>query len=773
MRFLLLVIALLFAQNSYAADSTKVNRSKKVKVDTVKVVKAEKARKIDKAKKVKKSKDGDKVKVVTPPAPPVPPKPLFTDIIPQPLSLVKGEGRFTINEQTALIFDKELADAADYLGEYLHLTRNRAKKGNSIRLSLDKKLGKESYRLIINEKGIELCGGDYGGVFNGIQSLLQLLPYAIYTKNAILPMEVAYVDIKDAPQYHYRGFMLDVARTFQPAHEVKRVIDYMAYCKLNKLHIHLTDSQGWRVEIKKYPHFALEGGFRGGDSKITATLGRSGQKYGGYYTQDELRDIVAYAKMRNIEVIPEIDMPGHSGALGRVHPAIYCNYTPDTSGTRGVDPRVVWCASKEENYALVEDIVKELVEIFPSEYIHIGGDEVSFSQWKRCPDCKRLMKEKGLADYRQLEQYFVNRVSDILTKYNRKAVVWDEAVEGGLLPKTTLVSGWRSVERCLSATAQGYNTIVMPQSFFYLNMRQSADDRGHRSKGLPLEKICSFTLENAGFTKEQSKCVAGIEAAFWSEIYLANITPRKHFSDYIEYMLFPRLFGVAEIAWSKQRRSYEDMYALLKSNFYHKLHGMSASFRLEKPTVKIENGKIYASTEDGSKIYYTDIRNNKTQEYKTLLNAELAPFVTFHSRMLTGYSCSVTTPEFDESYKPKVKITSSLPFSKKYHVDKCELYENGANTSKYLNEGDWFEYRFEEPISATYINVVTGRLDMCKGLIHKGYVEVSYDGEKFVKAGDLRDGSYALLPKKRPIYAIRIVSQCESGTVVIRPLIIK
>ena len=761
MRFLLLVVALLLAQSSYAADSVKANRAKKVKSDTVKVVKADKA---------KKSKGGDTVKVVTPPAPL---KPLFIDIIPQPLSLVKGEGRFTINEQTALVYDKGLADAADYLGEYLHLTRNRAKKGNSIRLSLDKKLGKEAYRLVINEKGIELRGGDYGGVFNGVQSLLQLLPYAIYTKNAALPMEVAYVDINDAPQYHYRGFLLDVARTFQPVHEVKRVIDYMAYCKLNKLHFHLTDDEGWRVEIKKHPYLAIEGGFRGGDSKIMAALGRYGQKYGGYYTHDELRDIVAYAKRRNIEVIPEIDMPGHSRALGRVHPAIYCNYTPDTSGTRGVDMRAVWCAAKEENYALVEDIVKELVEIFTSEYIHIGGDEVSFSQWKLCPDCTKLMKEKGLADYKQLEQYFVNRVSDILTKYNRKTMVWDEAVEGGLLPKTTMVSGWRSVKRCLSATAQGYNTIVMPHRFFYLNMRQSADDRGHQSKGLSLENICGFTLENAGFTQEQSKYVAGIEAAFWSEIYLENITPRKHFSDYIEYMLFPRLFGVAEIAWSKQRRSYEDMYALLKSNFYHKLHGMSASFRLEKPTVKIENGKIYASTNDGSKIYYTDIRNNKTQEYKTLLNAELAPFVTFQSRMLTGYSCSTTTPEFNESHKPKVKITSSLPFGKRYPVENCERYEKWSTTSKYVNEGDWFEYRFEDPVRATYINIATGLLDMSRRLIYKGSVEVSYDGESFVKAGNLRDGAYVLLPKKKPIYAIRIVSQCEGETVAIRPLIIK
>ncbi len=720
--------------------------------------------------KTKNDKGSDTIKVVQP-------APLFTDIIPQPLSLTKGEGRFTINERTAIICDKEFENAANYLRLYLPLERNKGKKSNTIRLILNKKFAAEEYSLSINESGIEICGGGYGGIFNGIQSLLQLLPHAIYTKNASLPMEVSHIEVKDAPQYHYRGLLLDVARTFQPVHEVKRVLDYMAYCKLNKLHFHLTDSQSWRVEIRKYPHFAKEGGFRGGDSKLHPIYGRFNEKYGGYYTQDELRDIVAYAAQRNIEVIPEIDMPGHSKALGVVHPSILCDYTPDTSNTNGIDVRNVWCVAKESNYALIEDIIMELVDIFPSEYIHIGGDEVRFNFWKPCPNCNKLMKDKGLQNYPQLEQHFLNRVSDILTKYNRKAVVWDEAVDGGLLPKSTMVSGWRGVKQCLSTTQKGYPTIIMPSSVFYLDKRQSTHERGHRSsKGVSLKTICDFSFDNAGFSAQQRANVAGVECAFWSEIYLANINPKGHFSDYIEYMLFPRIFGVAEVAWSKSRRSHSDMMSVLRGNFYHKLHAMSATFRLESPTIKVEKGKIFASTDDGSKLYYKDIRTNKTDEFRVPLNADMAPFVTFQSRLMTGYSNDVGAPAYYTHRTPKCTITSSMPFSKRRTAENCASYKSAAYTTRAAKSGDWVEFRFEKPMKCSYLQVRTGHEHLYRCLIYNGHLEVCYDGEKFVRVGSLNNGQTTIRPKSKPIFAIRIVADCISDSeekVIIQPLVIK
>ena len=754
-RLLFLALTLLLSQSVFAADSVKVKR-------------------------VKKSKEVDTVKVATPPpAPPAPLTPLFTDIIPQPLSLVNGEGRFTINENTAIICDKGLEKAADYLRMYIPTTQIKGKKDNSIRLLIDKKLGKEEYNLAIDKKGVEIRGGDYGGVFNAIQSLLQLLPHAVYSKNATLPMEVSYIEVKDAPQYHYRGFLLDVARTFQPVHEVKRVLDYMAFCKLNKLHFHLVDNPAWRIEIKKYPHFAEQGGFRGKDAKLHPIYDRFDQKYGGYYTQEELRDIVAYAAERNIEVIPEIDMPGHSKALGAVHPEILCNYKPDLSAYNDIDIRNVWCTAKESNYALIEDIVKELVDIFPSEYIHIGGDEVSFKQWMQCPDCQRLMKEKGLQNGQQLEQHFLNRVSDILTKYNRKAVVWDEAVDGGLLPTTTMVTGWRGVKQCLNSTAKGYPTIIMPSSVFYLDKRQSAQERGHRStKGLSLKTICDFSFDSSGFTAEQRKNIAGIEGAFWSEIYLENINPKGHFSDYLEYMIFPRLFAVSEVAWSKERRSHDDLLSILRSNFYHKLHRMSATFRLSSPIIKVENGKIHATTEDGSKLYYKDIRNNRTQEYKAPLNANMAPFVTFHSRLMTGYSNEVGAPAYYDSRKPKCVITSSMPFNRRYPAEQCASYKGECRTTRCAKRGDWIEFRFEKPLKCTYLHLRTGYSHLHRCLIYNGHIEVCYGGEEFVRVSNLSSGMFTLRPKgnSKPIHAIRVVADHISDAedrVIIQPLVIK
>lgn len=708
----------------------------------------------------------------------VAPAPLPINIVPQPLSIIKGEGQFTVDQQTTIYCDKELATAADYLQIYLPIEQAKGKGKNSIRLTLDKKLGTEEYSLEVSKSGIEVRGGDYGGVFNGIQTLLQLLPHAIYSKNASLPMNVPYVEVKDKPQYHYRGFLLDVARTFQPVHEVKRVLDYMAFCKMNKLHFHLVDNPAWRIEIKKYPKFAKEGGFRGGDAKLHPIYGRFDQKYGGYYTQEELRDIVAYAAQRNIEVIPEIDMPGHSKALGAIHPNILCNYKPDTSNSNGIDTRNVWCVAKESNYALIEDIIKEIVDIFPSEYIHIGGDEVAFSQWKHCPDCKALMAKQGLESYEQLEQHFIGRVNNILAKYNRKAVVWDEAVDGGLLPKSTMVTGWRGVKQCLATTASGYPTIIMPSSVFYLDKRQSPNERGHRStKGVSLKTICDFSFENAGFTAEQRKYIAGIEAAFWSEIYLEHIKPKGHFSDYLEYMIFPRLFGVSEITWSKERRSYEDMDNVLKESFYHKLHAMSATFRLDDPIINVKEGKIVVTTNDGSKIYYTDIRTNKTYEYKAPLKADMAPFVTFRSELMTGYSNNVGAPAYYVSQKPKLKITSSMPFGQKYSIEACETFRGPARTTRCAKKGDWILCSFEEPVKCSYLEVATGYSHLRRCLIYNGYVEVSYDGTNFVKAGKLVNGAYIIRPKgNQLIHALRIVATGISdaeGSIFIQPLVIK
>ena len=697
------------------------------------------------------------------------------DIIPQPRSVEEGSGVFTLDRRATLVCDKELDEAASYLLEYLPLRRTTSKSG-TVKLLLDKALKSEEYRLSIDDQGVEIRGGAYGGVFNGLQTLLQLMPSEIYTKAAKLPISLKHIVVNDAPRYDYRGFLLDVARTYMPLNEVKRAIDYMAFVKLNKLHFHLVDNPAWRIEIKSHPELAKVGGWRGGDSPIHPVYGSFDKKYGGYYTQDELREVVKYAAQRNIEVIPEIDVPGHSKGLGAVRPDILCNYTPDTTITNGIDTRNVWCAAKESNYQLLDDIFKEVADIFPSEYIHIGGDEVNFNWWRQCPDCQKLCREKGISVGPQLEEHFLMRVSDILSRYNRKAVVWNEAIRGGKMPKNTVVCGWYGIKGCLEAMDGGYPTIAMPSRIFYLDKRQGTHEIGHTSKdGITLKTICDFNYDSAGFTPEQQKLIIGIEGAMWGEIILSNIKPEGRFSDYVEYMIFPRIFGVSEMAWCENRRPYNDMYATLKRAFYDKLETMGATFRLTPPVIEVKNGKLIATVDDGSKIYCTDIRTNKRYAYTEPLDASLAPYIAFHSYLATGRSGIAAAPEYWQYRTPQLKITSSIPFSEKRPLELCEKYEQAAYSTRCARKGDWIEYRFDEPLDCHYIEVRTGFQQVFRRLIYNGHIEVSYDGKRFEDAGRLYNGMIELRPT-RTIHALRIVADGITDAeehIVLRPLLIK
>ena len=355
-------------------------------------------------------------------------------------------------------------------------------------------------------------------------------------------------------------------------------------------------------------------------------------------------------------------------------------------------------------------------------------------------------------------------------------MVWDEAVDAGLLPKTTMVTGWRGLKQCLQATEQGYPNIIMPSSVFYLDKRQYPHDKGHNSRnGLSLQTICDFTFEDAGFSENQRKNIAGIECAFWTEIYLSNINPEGRFSDYLEYMLFPRLFAVSEIAWSQSRRSYKDMLSLLENSFYPKLNAMKASYRLDSPIVKMEEGKIHASTKDGSTLYYMDIRTNETKEYTSPLDASLAPYVCFQSKLNAGRSSEIALPEYYQYEKPECTVTSSLPFRKNRSLDRCTTYKGDAASTRAAKAGDWVEFAFKEPLKASYIKITMGYKHLYRRLIYKGHVEVSYDGETFVRVGNLLNGLFVLRPKEN-IYAIRVVSDGISDAeeyVIIQPLEIK
>lgn len=696
-------------------------------------------------------------------------------LIPQPAEQRYEHGKFVINSRTTLVYSPELRDAAIYLLDYLPLKRlsPNASSSNSLRLATDPSLAPEEYRLTVNSDGIVVQGGGYGGVFNGIQTLLQLLPDGIYAKNRRLPAEVVHCEISDKPRFDYRGLLLDVARTWIPAERLKRYIDLMAYHKINKLHLHLADDEGWRIEIKSHPELAQKGGFRGGDSPVHPRYAKFDEKWGGYYTRSQMRGIVAYAMARNIEIIPEIDMPGHSRALAAIHPEILCGCTPDTSTTNGLDLRNVWCVARESNYELIDDIIRELSEIFPSKYIHIGGDEVDVSQWESCPDCRRLKREKGLQSGAQLENLFISRVSEILSRYGKRPAVWNEAVKGGLLRRSTRVYGWQSMKHCLEAADKGYPTIVMPGEYLYFDMKQSPSEAGHTWAAIfDAKKVLSLDLRKSGFDKRLMERVEGIEATFFSEIYIAH-NPESN--DYLDYMLFPRLCAASEVAWCGERkRGWDEFYEALKGSHYGRMNSMGIAFRLSTPKVTYADGTLSASVDDGSEIYVTDIRSGESSRYIKPITTDEPENYIFASRYGKARSRDVAGRE-RKRLKPEVSVTSSMPFSAKNPASNAESYSGRiARTVRAAHAGDWILYTFAEPVGCGTIEVGTGHLHLRRCLFLKGRMEISYDGKAFTESVPLHEGSARFAPKK-PVRAVRIVaegnSDAEDNVVVQSPTI--
>ena len=435
---------------------------------------------------------------------------------PAPEKTTPREGIFTFGPGTTISADRELAPLAEYAAEYLGCgVRNGMAGEGSVVLTLDAPDGEpsEAYTLDIAPDHIQIGSSTCGGVFNGLQQLFRLLPPEVYARRGIAPgTGIACVRIEDKPRFGYRGMMLDVARTWIGMDEVKRYIDLFSYHNINKLHLHLSDDEGWRIEILSHPELTEIGGFRGGDSPVRPVYGKWSEKYGGYFKQSEMRELIRYAALRNIEIIPEIDLPGHSRNIASVHPEIRCNYPPDTVSTNGYDYRSAWCVAREENYALLADILGELCALFPSEYIHVGGDEVDMTQWNRCPDCQALMSRRGMTDPHRLEDLFMERMAAILAANGKRPGVWNEAVTTGGLSRECLVYGWQSVKACLDATAKGYKTVVMPGEYFYFDMRQTPQEEGHDWAAVfDAKKVFGFDFTEKGFSDEQMRNVVGLQ----------------------------------------------------------------------------------------------------------------------------------------------------------------------------------------------------------------------------------------------------------------------
>jgi hexosaminidase len=510
-------------------------------------------------------------------------------IIPLPASITVKPGHFTLTASTQIVFDEPLRAVARRLastletptGFDLEMKPGKAPKSHHIALrlqpSLASSLGDEGYNLDVVERAITIRAAAPAGVFYGIQTLRQLLPKEIFRAARVenVDWRVPLATISDKPRFGWRGAHLDVARHFQPKEFVKKYIDLLALHKMNRFHWHLTDDQGWRIEIRKYPRLTEVAAWRAetliGRHRL---IGQSfdGRRHGGFYTQDDVREVVAYAADRFITVVPEIEMPGHSQAVIAAYPAL--GVTTDK-----VEPRTIWSISPytlnadPSTIAFMQDVLSEVLELFPSPWIHVGGDEAVKTQWKESARIQARIAELGLKNEEELQSWFIRQMDAFLTGKGRRLIGWDEILEGGLADNATIMS-WRGVEGALAAARSGHDAVMTPTShtyFDYYQVKDTAREPLNIGGFLPLETVYTWEPMPSDLEPQFHKHILGVQGQLWTE-YLP--TPKA-----VEYNAFPRLTALAEVAWTDTALRQLDAFRPRLAAHLERLRILDVNFR--------------------------------------------------------------------------------------------------------------------------------------------------------------------------------------------------
>jgi hexosaminidase len=496
-------------------------------------------------------------------------------LIPAPASISMLSGEFVFTEKTKIIIPSENPEirlSADFLGQLINnptgispeiIEGTKPVKG-SVFMVLDTAVGnKEGYILAVTSKRITIRAKSAVGLFYAVQTLRQMLPVEVEKKQIAegLTLSVPACLIEDEPRFGYRGMHLDVGRHLFPVETIKSYIDMLAMHKMNTFHWHLTEDQGWRIEIKKYPRLTEIGAYR--KETVVGHAGRpplkyDGKRYGGFYTQQEVKEIVDYAKSKFITIIPEIEMPGHAMGALAAYPEFSCTGGPFEVNTKWGVMDVVFCAGKDEVFTFLQDVLTEVTDLFPGTYIHIGGDECPKKRWEKCPLCQKRMKDEGLKDEHELQSYFIQRIEKFVLSKGRKIIGWDEILEGGLAPEATVMS-WRGTRGGIAAAKQNHDVIMTPNTYAYLDYYQCEPAGEPLAIGgyLPLEKVYSFNPMPEELTPEEQKHILGYQGNVWTE-YIS--TP-----EHMQYMAFPRAFAIAETGWTPDRlKDFEDFKARLE-----------------------------------------------------------------------------------------------------------------------------------------------------------------------------------------------------------------
>jgi hexosaminidase len=688
-------------------------------------------------------------------------------IIPKPNKFSVANEKFQFTGVFKVYSNESESFNRDYLKSKIEnfskcLIESNAEKANLV-IDLNKSYNivEEGYKLIVEKERIIIKSSSKSGVFYGIQSLLQLFPDRVYSgsKHADNKVNINVLDIEDSPEFSYRGMMLDVSRTFFSKKIILNYIDWLSYHKINKFHWHLTDDNGWRIEIKKYPLLTSKGAWRGENEVLPAAFGSGKERNGGYYTQNDVKEIVKYASDRNIEIIPEIDLPGHSKAVTATYPEVLCSGKDHGESVQG-EKNNVWCVGNEKNYKMLDDIIKELSKLFPSKYIHIGGDEVNTSSWEKCSLCGDLMKENGFQKSSQLLGHFVKRLEKIANKYGKNIAGWDEILEEKNLDPNTIVYAWRSINKGFESARRAQPTVMMPGAYCYFDMKQSPAERGHNWAGIvTLEKAYSFVPHNSDSLKiEDFKYVIGVQGALWTELLQKP-------ENFIDYQLFPRMLAIAEVGWtSAKNKNYNEFYKIIEEKHYSRMFEMGIAFRIPYPTAKFENNKISVSSNGNNSLItrYT-IDGTEPNSYSPIYNGEIYTdnpfkfkFRNFYKDQIKSISVGVSNVEY-VFQKPSTSIISSIKDNEKFSFKNLTDY-NFNSYSRSIGRvvgGDYLIYMFDNPVDSKKITIDSGIPNIDFYYITDGNVEISYDGSTYVKAGNFVEGKCIIYPNEK-IKAVKI-----------------
>ncbi len=547
-------------------------------------------------------------------------------LIPKPQSLELKKGTFKIDKNTTIYFEPEFEIAGNFLNEFLHKgagfqLKKTSKSKAILIIEKDSSQSSEGYFLTISDSKISIKASDASGAFYAVQTLRQLLPPELEAKNSIKEktFSIPQLTISDYPKFQYRGMHLDCSRHFFDKEFVKKYIANLALLKMNYFHWHLTDDQGWRIEIKKYPELTSKGAFR--DETLIGHYNDTpqkfdGKRYGGFYTQEDIKEVVAFAATQNVTIIPEIEMPGHAQAAISAYPELGCfGEQIPVAPTWGVFEDI-FCPN-EETFTFLENVLSEVIQLFPGEYIHIGGDEVPKIQWKNCAHCQKLIKDLNLKDEHGLQSYFIQRIEKFVNSKDKKIIGWDEILEGGLAPNATVMS-WRGIQGGIDAAKQKHDVIMTPTSHSYFDYYQS--DNGNEPLAIggfvPLRKVYAFNPIPKELNSEEAEYILGAQANLWTE-YIPN-------ENQVEYMVFPRILAMSEVTWSGPSENLEKDYPNFVSrveNFMPRLDALNINYanhlyEIEGKILK-EDGKVFyelTTPTKGKEIRYS-INNTESKVY--------------------------------------------------------------------------------------------------------------------------------------------------------------